>query len=152
MSSVAWWNHKTLSQREKTAPGYCESSAEIRILWTHNFKRLSYSEQMPFKPGVSGNPGGLEKQKLFRRALRECLSVEEAKEIARKVIAMAKAGDLMAVNIVADRLDGKPHQSVEITDDRSTNLAERLEQILAAAQEADAAHSAGRETGTRRVN
>jgi hypothetical protein len=105
-----------------------------------------------WKPGVSGNPGGLEKQKLFRRALRECLSVEEAKEIARKVISMAKAGDLMAVNIVADRLDGKPQQSVEITDDRSTNLAERLEQILAAAQEADAANSAERKAGTGRVN
>jgi len=108
---------------------------------------------MPFVKGQSGNPGGLEKQKLFRRALRECLSLEEAKIIARKVIQMAKDGDLMAVNIVADRLDGKPRQEIEVSDERSNNLAERFEQILAsAAQEADAVHPASGKTGTGRVN
>ncbi len=103
--------------------------------------------------GQSGNPGGQEKTKLFRRALRECLSLEEAKVIARKVIAMAKEGDLMAVNIVADRLDGKPQQSVEISDERSSNLAERFEQILAnAASQAAAVHTGDGKVGTGRVN
>ena len=103
--------------------------------------------------GQSGNPGGSEKTKLFRRALRECLTLNEAKDIALKVIAMAKAGDLAAVNIIADRLDGKPQQSIDIHDERSHDLAERFEQILAAAaQEADAAHSDSGKAGTRRVN
>lgn len=106
------------------------------------------------KGGPSPNPQGREKTKLFRQALREVLSLNEAKEIAKKVVEMAKKGDLMAVNIVADRLDGKPQQSIDIQDERSSNnLAERFEQILAgAAKEADAAHSAERETGTGRVN
>ena len=103
--------------------------------------------------GQSGNPDGRSKTKLFRQALREVLSLNEAKEIAKKVVQMAKAGDLMAVNIVADRLDGKPQQSVEITDERSNDLAGRFEEILAhAAEAAGVIHSGDGKTGTRRVN
>ena len=54
------------------------------------------------------------------QALRNVLSLSEAEKIARKVVTMAKLGDLHAVNIIADRLDGKPHQSLDIADERST--------------------------------
>jgi hypothetical protein len=46
---------------------------------------------------------------------------------------MAKLGDLHAVNIIADRLDGKPHQSVEVTDDRADDLSALFDQLLASA-------------------
>ena len=106
-----------------------------------------------WKKGQSGNPGGEEKIKLFRRALRDCLSLEEAKEIARAVIKKAKAGDLMAVNVIADRLDGKPEQSLDIRDERGTDLAGRFEEILArAGEKAASAHAGEREGGTGRVN
>ena len=85
---------------------------------------------MPFKPGQSGNPGGKSKVKLFQQALRNVLSLSEAETIARKVVLMAKRGDLHAVNIIADRLDGKPHQSVEVTDERTDDLTAIFEQIL----------------------
>lgn len=86
---------------------------------------------MPWKPGQSGHPGGRPKTKLFSQALRNVLSLSEAEEIAKKVVEMAKNGDLQAVNIVADRLDGKPHQSVEVTDERTDDLAAVFDQILA---------------------
>lgn len=106
-----------------------------------------------WKPGVSGNPGGRAKTKLFQQALRNVLSLSEAEDIARKVVQMAKAGDLVAANMVADRLDGKPQQSVEITDERSSGLAERFEEILSrAASEASAVHPTGGERGAGRIN
>ena len=109
---------------------------------------------MKWEKGQSGNPGGQEKTKLFRRALREVLSLEEAKEIARAVVKKAKGGDLFAVNIIADRLDGKPKQEIDINDERhSENLAERFEQILTdAASRNNAARNTRRESGTGRVN
>ena len=46
---------------------------------------------------------------------------------------MAKAGDLQAVNIVADRLDGKPHQSLDIADERTDDLSALFDPLLASA-------------------
>lgn len=103
--------------------------------------------------GQSGNPGGLEKQKLFRRALRDVLTYDRAKKIAEVVVSKAEAGDLWAANMVADRLDGKPKQEIDINDERSSNLAERFEEILSsAAQAVDAVHKPRGEGGTSRVN
>jgi hypothetical protein len=70
---------------------------------------------------------------VFRPILwRLVLSLGEAEKIARKVVTMAKLGDLNAVNIIADRLDGKPQQSLDIADERTTHdLAAAFEQILA---------------------
>jgi hypothetical protein len=70
---------------------------------------------------------------VFRPILwRLVLSLGEAEKIARKVVTMAKLGDLNAVNIIADRLDGKPHQSLDIADERTTHdFAAAFEQILA---------------------
>ena len=103
--------------------------------------------------GQSGNPGGSEKQKLFRRALRDVLTYDRAKKIAEKVVQKAEDGDLWAANMVADRLDGKPKQEIDISDERSSNLAERFEEILlSAARTADAVHPARGEGGTSRVN
>lgn len=109
---------------------------------------------MPFPKGISGNPGGLEKHKLFRKALREVLTYEEAKTIAKVLVRKAKRGNLLAVNMVADRLDGKPQQSIDVNDERSTNnLAERFAEILAsAAKQDDSVDSGDGEAGTGRVN
>jgi hypothetical protein len=86
-----------------------------------------------WKPGETGNAGGRPKTKLFSQALRNVLSLSEAEKIARKVVTMAKLGDLHAVNIIADRLDGKPHQSLDIADERTDDLAALFDQILASA-------------------
>src|SRR3954468_21707087 len=86
-----------------------------------------------WQPGQSGNPGGKAKTKLFQQALRNVLSLSEAETIARVVVREAKKGDWTAVNIIADRLDGKPHQSVEVTDERTDDLTAIFDQILSGA-------------------
>lgn len=75
---------------------------------------------MVFKKGQSGNPGGRPKSKLFREALLAELAdagddKEELRDIARKLIDMAKDGDIQAVKEVADRLEGKPAQESSVS-------------------------------------
>src|SRR5882762_7758832 len=59
----------------------------------------------PFRPGQSGNPAGKPKGTRNRVTLMlEALLAGEAEEIARKAIALAKAGDSRALKACFDRL------------------------------------------------
>lgn len=76
---------------------------------------------MSFKPGQSGNPGGRSKEHPFRDALRMEIAAAQRdgdlswlRKIAVALLAKAADGDVVAIREVADRLDGKPVQSVEI--------------------------------------
>lgn len=79
---------------------------------------------MAFQAGQSGNPGGRPKDKPFRDALRlEIASLGEddpksLRRLARKLLETAANDDgLQAIKEVADRLDGKPAQSIENGED-----------------------------------
>lgn len=77
---------------------------------------------MPFAPGQSGNPGGMSKRKQFREALQQIINDRAGDHkrllrIAEQLLTMAENGDLQAIKEVADRLDGKPPQSVGGDDD-----------------------------------
>jgi hypothetical protein len=85
-----------------------------------------------WKPGVSGNKSGKSKTKLLTDALRMELvqNPGQARNIARKILALAEEGDLTAANIVFDRLEGKPTQAIEI-DQTITNLTpEEIDQRI----------------------
>jgi hypothetical protein len=71
-----------------------------------NGKRLGGCTGKGWQPGQSGNvrgrrPGGAS----LTAALRRTLTREDAEEIARKLVALAKSGDLRAVQILFERLD-----------------------------------------------
>ncbi len=76
---------------------------------------------MAFKSGMSGNPGGRPKgDKLFRDALTLAIKRSDGDKtmlahIADALVSKALSGDVPAINAIADRLDGKPHQTAEIT-------------------------------------
>ena len=80
---------------------------------------------MAFQKGNSGNPGGRPKtDKLFREALNVAIKRTEGNKtmlahIADALVAKAIMGDVPAINAIADRLDGKPHQTAEITHVRA---------------------------------
>jgi len=72
---------------------------------------------MPFKPGQSGNPGGRPKDKAFRDALSIAVNRADGDatrlaKIAEVLVRKALEGDMAAIREIADRLDGKPAQSV----------------------------------------
>lgn len=73
---------------------------------------------MPFVKGQSGNPGGRPAGKPFADALRMEIAAsgdnhKALRQIAKVLLAQAKAGDMEAIRELANRLDGKPTQQIE---------------------------------------
>jgi hypothetical protein len=77
---------------------------------------------MAWTKGQSGNPKGRAAEKPFGDALRMEIKAagedhQKLRAIARTLLEKAEAGDMQAINCLADRLDGKPQQAVEVTSD-----------------------------------
>ena len=70
---------------------------------------------MAWKKGQSGNPNGRPRTgRAFAEALRAVGEEGDNLEaVARKVWELAKAGDMRAIGMLANRLDGKPHKGEE---------------------------------------
>jgi hypothetical protein len=96
-------------------------------------KGCSGNPATQFRPGVSGNPGGRPKSKLFREAYLAVLEAEDLKNfqpsnvletVAKKIVEEAKKGKVQAANEIADRVEGKACQAVDLNV--SDNPLERL--------------------------
>lgn len=75
---------------------------------------------MAFQKGKSGNPKGRRAEKPFADALRMEIAAaggdhKALRSIAGALISKAGTGDIQAIKELADRLDGKPQQSTDIT-------------------------------------
>ena len=74
---------------------------------------------MAWKKGESGNPQGRAIEKPFADALRMEIKAagdnhKKLREIASKLLDKAADGDMQAINCLADRLDGRPAQALEV--------------------------------------
>lgn len=95
---------------------------------------------MPFAKGQSGNPNGRPKGSKnhwslltdeLRKALEKTVTVKgknvtALEGIIQAMIQKAQAGDVQAAMFIADRVQGKPHQAIEV----STTTPAKLEVIL----------------------
>ena len=70
-----------------------------------------------FLPGHGGGPGNPHAQKVhrLRSALLNAVTPADISEIVRKLIEMAKEGDLAATKELLDRTIGRPVAAVELT-------------------------------------
>ena len=101
-----------------------------------NTRSLLNLEPHKFKPGQSGNPGGRPKSRRISAALRELLAAGDADKIASVLIRLAKKGSVTAAREIADRTEGKPRQSHDVTlDKEQRDPAQRVEELLARAIE-----------------
>jgi hypothetical protein len=71
------------------------------------------------KKGQSGNPSGRAVEKPFADALKMEIKAagddhQQLRVIARKLLDKASEGDMQAINCLADRLDGRPAQALEV--------------------------------------
>jgi hypothetical protein len=85
-----------------------------------------------FQPGQSGNPAGRPRQ-VATKLLREMAATAEVdggetrlRRIVDRLLVKAESGDLDAIKIVFDRLEGRPRQSVTL----DLNERERYEQMV----------------------
>ncbi len=81
----------------------------------------------------SPNPGGRPKEKAFRDALQYELGQAagdrtKLQAVASALVDQAIAGDVLAINEVATRMDGKPDENVNMTH-RGLTLADALRAI-----------------------
>ena len=88
---------------------------------------------MKFQKGQSGNPKGRPKKgETMTDLLREKLDIPKTsrekmprkEKVIEKLILLAEAGDLSALKYVFDRVDGRPKESVELTDGIDIRLKE----------------------------
>lgn len=106
---------------------------------------------MVFKPGQSGNPLGWTHQQQFTSELRRQLQKAHAKHKRPKLEVIAETladkacdGEPWAINMVADRIDGKPLQQVagNIGVDATSLFVEVLKRISEGRYHDDQADSA----------
>lgn len=82
------------------------------------------------KGGPSPNPGGRPKTAHISQALRAALEKGKADELASVLLALAagrkkgSAVQIAALREIADRTEGKPHQSVEVDANFTSSLAD----------------------------
>ena len=98
-----------------------------------------------WQPGKSGNPGGRPKGGSITSILRELLSREvrkgfpkpktHAHEIAQKLVTLAIAGDIKAIRIVLDRVEGRVPERVELSGE--VNTLSIVANIMAARERRD---------------
>ena len=69
----------------------------------------------PFEKGVSGNPGGRPKWKKVTELMKTETNQEKLAVIVDNVFDMAIEGNMRAVEFIADRLEGKVAQRVELS-------------------------------------
>lgn len=101
---------------------------------------------MVFQKGVSGNPGGMPRgTATFSGALRRVLAQTDRRDrtgyerIAAAVVARAIRGDLEAARWVADRVDGRVAQSVEVHGQSTVHVVPWLPAVMGALGAGDGA-------------
>src|SRR5687768_4947393 len=98
-----------------------------------------------FKPGQSGNPKGRPRSITLSEAYRKLLAqVDEsdpggrtrAEVLAEQMYLKAKTGDVQALREMADRVEGKPRQTVALSVERREQLEQAVEGIMRDAEAA----------------
>ena len=90
----------------------------------------------PWKPGQSGNPGGRPRTRPLTDELTQLLEQDApnangkswALVIAEALLMKARKGDVRAFTVLANRIEGKPHQSIALGVNANHSLAELIAQ------------------------
>src|SRR5262245_65791809 len=84
---------------------------------------------------VNRHPRGQQRDKPYREALRLELAaagedMKKLREIAKAHIARCEAGDMQAIRELADRLDGKPAQMLDLGDADKPRLTKIVHEFV----------------------
>ncbi len=104
-----------------------------------------------WKPGVSGNPGGRREQK-FRNALDRAIAQDDGHRLrmaAEKLLDMASEGIAWAIGMLADRVDGKADQNINLVHRAEEMSDDDLLRIAAASSNRAASEKSSEENLTK---
>jgi len=88
-------------------------------------KRKGRPRGRPWTKGQSGNPSGKRKGCVSLAAtLKRLVSRADAEAIAKKLLSLAKTGDLLAMRLLFDRLDGPQNGPLAITMAQAVNVSQ----------------------------
>jgi hypothetical protein len=80
---------------------------------------------MPFRKGVSGNPGGSRKRRVITQQLIAALNeidpkdgITKLRKVVDQLVEKAIGGDISAIKEVIDRVDGRVPQGIVGDDDQ----------------------------------
>jgi hypothetical protein len=97
-------------------------------------KGNGFGSEHRYRPGQSGNPGGRPACREISKALREILSSEKpfkprtgAERLAIKWFLQSLAGNTAALVSLADRCEGRPAQSLHVTDGQEDMALQMIE-------------------------
>jgi len=83
------------------------------------------------------NPRGQQRDKIYREALRleladmsEGVDLKKLRQIARAHIEKAASGDMQAIKELADRLDGKPAQILDLNNPDSNPIRKIVHEFV----------------------
>lgn len=101
-------------------------------------RERSIANLKPFPKGVSGNPSGRPKN-VLSKALRKKLDELEsdapdartkAEVLADKLYELALSGNVEAMKMCFDRMEGRPRQSVSLTLDQREECERMVENLI----------------------
>jgi len=102
---------------------------------------------MPFQKGTSGNPLGRSIEKPFRDELRRAIAQDNRNRLRKcveKLLDLAAEGEPWAIQMLADRLDGRADQAVTVSKRTLQDFTD--EELVAIIAEGDSARAAGEES------
>lgn len=88
---------------------------------------------MVWEKGSSGNPEGIKPNKPFIDALRRAIVQDNGKKLraaADKLLDAAEAGEPWAIKELADRTDGKPHQTTDTNVSGELGIREIVRSVI----------------------
>jgi Family of unknown function (DUF5681) len=103
------------SERNARRLGTPENSRKTGVLRGGHSPEIGKATQ--FKPGQTGNPGGRPKKTLIDKALEEALLEDDSRlalEIACALLRKARKGDVRAIQLAAERTEGKARQPTDL--------------------------------------
>lgn len=88
---------------------------------------------MAWKKGESGNPGGTIKHRKFLEALLRAVAADDGKRLrkaAEELLTQSAKGESWAIKELADRLDGRPHQSVDLGNPDGSSIFSTIHRVI----------------------
>lgn len=116
---------KSSSKTPRVRQRVKQAKNSVKTRWASTKSRADYIKPWMWKPGQSGNPKGRPKTNPITAVYRDILEAQIpddpdgrtfAQAIAQAMLQDALLGDVKATREITDRVEGKPKQTVELTN------------------------------------